>query len=57
MDKEIGSTDKVEFTTDTLKPEDEYSISITATDKDGLESEKSEPITVRTLGVSIGNGE
>jgi len=50
MDKEIGSTDKVEFTTDTLKPDDEYSISITAIDKDGLESEKSEPITVRTLG-------
>jgi len=50
MDKEIGSTDKVEFTTDKLKPDDEYSISITAIDKDGLESEKSEPITVRTLG-------
>jgi fibronectin type 3 domain-containing protein len=50
MDKEIGSTDKVEFTTDTLKPDDEYSISVTAIDKDGLESEKSEPITVRTLG-------
>jgi len=50
MDKEIGNTDKVEFTTDTLKPDDEYSISVTAIDKDGLESEKSEPITVRTLG-------
>jgi fibronectin type 3 domain-containing protein len=49
-DKEIGSTDKVEFTIDTLKPDDEYSISVTAIDKDGLESEKSEPITVRTLG-------
>ncbi|MCG6919362.1 MAG: fibronectin type III domain-containing protein [Deltaproteobacteria bacterium] len=50
MDKEIGSTDKVEFTTDTLKPDDEYSISVTAIDKDGLESEKTEPIKVRTLG-------
>jgi fibronectin type 3 domain-containing protein len=50
MDKEIGSTDKVEFTTDTLKPDDEYSISVTAIDKDGLESEKSEPVKVRTLG-------
>jgi hypothetical protein len=50
MDKEIGSTDKIEFTTDILKPDDEYSISVTAIDKDGLESEKSEPITVRTLG-------
>ena len=48
-DKEIGSTDKVEFTTDTLKAEDEYNISVTAIDKDGLESEKSEPMTVRTL--------
>ena len=50
MDKEIGSTDKVEFTTDSLKPDDEYSISVTAIDRDGLESEKSEPIKVRTLG-------
>jgi fibronectin type 3 domain-containing protein len=50
MDKEIGSTDKVEFSTDALKPDDEYSISITAIDEDGLESEKSEAITVRTLG-------
>jgi len=49
-DKEIGSTDKVEFTTDTLKPDDEYTVCVTAIDKDGLESEKSEPITVRTLG-------
>jgi len=49
MDKEVGSTEEVEFTTDTLKPGDDYSISITAIDKDGLESEKSEPITVRTL--------
>jgi len=49
-DKEIASTDKVEFTTDSLKPRDEYSISVTAIDKDGLESEKSEPIKVRTLG-------
>ena len=49
MDKEIGSTDKIEFSIDTLKPDDEYSMSITALDKDGLESEKSEPITVRTL--------
>jgi len=49
MDKEIGSTDKVEFTTDTLKPDDEYSISVTAIDKDELESEKSEPVKVRTL--------
>ena len=49
MDKEIGSTDKAEFSTDALKPDDEYSISITAIDEDGLESEKSEAITVRTL--------
>ncbi len=49
MDKEIGSTDKAEFATDTLKPDDEYTISVTAIDKDGLESEKSEPIKVRTL--------
>ena len=48
-DNEIGSTDKVEFTTDTLKPDDEYTVSVTAIDKDGLESKKSEPITVRTL--------
>jgi fibronectin type 3 domain-containing protein len=48
-DKVIGSTDKVEFTTDTLKPEDEYRISVTAIDKDELESEKSDIITVRTL--------
>jgi hypothetical protein len=50
MDKELGSTDKVEFTTDSLKPNDEYRISVTAIDQDGLESEKSEPVTVRTLG-------
>jgi fibronectin type 3 domain-containing protein len=49
MDKEIGSTDRVEFTTESLKPDDEYSISVTAIDKDGLESEKSEPVKVRTL--------
>jgi fibronectin type 3 domain-containing protein len=49
-DKEIGSTDELEFTTESLKPDDEYSVSVTAVDKDGLESEKSEPITVRTLG-------
>ena len=49
MDKEIGSTDRIEFSIDTLKPDDEYSMSITAIDKDGLESDKSEPITVRTL--------
>ena len=49
-DREIASTDKVAFTTDSLKPKDEYSISVTAIDKDGLESDKSEPIKVRTLG-------
>jgi fibronectin type 3 domain-containing protein/TolB-like protein len=49
-DKEIGSTGELEFTTESLKPDDEYSVSVTAVDKDGLESEKSEPITVRTLG-------
>jgi fibronectin type 3 domain-containing protein len=49
-DKEIGNTGELEFATESLKPDDEYSISVTAVDKDGLESEKSEPITVRTLG-------
>ncbi len=50
MDKEIGSTDKVKFIIDTLKPGHEYTVTLTAVDQDGLESEKSEQITVRTLG-------
>jgi fibronectin type 3 domain-containing protein len=49
-DKEIGSTETTDFTIDTLKPDDEYTISITAVDQDGLESEKSAQIKVRTLG-------
>jgi fibronectin type 3 domain-containing protein len=49
-DKEIGNTDELEFTTESLKPDDDYSVSVTAVDKDGLESEKSEPVEVRTLG-------
>ena len=49
-DKEIGNTGELEFTTESLKPNDEYSISVTAVDKDGLESEKSKPVEVRTLG-------
>ena len=49
-DKEIGSTDKTTFRIDTLKSDEEYSVSLTAVDKDGLESKKSEWITVRTLG-------
>ena len=50
LDKEIGSTDKTQFTIDSLKPEDEYTVTLTAVDQDGLESEKSEQIKVRTLG-------
>ena len=50
VDKEIGSTDKTQFTIDSLKPEEEYTVSLTAVDKDGLESQKSEWIKVRTLG-------
>ena len=49
-DKKIGSTEATNFTTDTLKPDTEYTVSVTAVDKDGLESEKSEQIKVRTLG-------
>jgi fibronectin type 3 domain-containing protein len=50
VDKEIGSTDKTQFTIDSLKPEEEYTVTLTAVDQDGLESKKSEPISVRTLG-------
>jgi fibronectin type 3 domain-containing protein len=50
FDKQIGRTDTVHFTTDTLKPDEEYTLQVTAIDKDGLESEKSEEVTVRTLG-------
>jgi fibronectin type 3 domain-containing protein len=50
VDKKIGSTDKTQFTIDSLKPEKEYTVSLTAVDQDGLESKKSEPISVRTLG-------
>jgi fibronectin type 3 domain-containing protein len=50
VDKEIGSTDKTQFTIDTLKPEEEYTVTLTAVDQDGLESKKSESIKVRTLG-------
>ncbi|MDH3952221.1 MAG: fibronectin type III domain-containing protein, partial [Deltaproteobacteria bacterium] len=50
LDKEIGSTDKTQFTIDSLKPEEEYTVTLTAVDQDGLESKKSEPISVRTLG-------
>ena len=49
-DKKIGSTEATNFTIDTLKPDDEYTVSVTAVDKDGLESKKSEQIKVRTLG-------
>jgi fibronectin type 3 domain-containing protein len=49
-DKKIGSTEEINFTTDTLKPDTEYSVSVTAVDVDGLESKKSEQIKVRTLG-------
>ena len=50
LDKEIGSTEATNFTIDTLKPDSEYTVSVTAVDKDGLESKKSEQIKVRTLG-------
>ncbi|MEE9119902.1 MAG: fibronectin type III domain-containing protein [Syntrophobacteria bacterium] len=50
IDKVIGSTDKTQFTIDSLKPEAEYTVTLTAVDQDGLKSEKSEAITVRTLG-------
>ncbi|MCG6946381.1 MAG: hypothetical protein LJE87_13690, partial [Deltaproteobacteria bacterium] len=50
VDKKIGSTDKTQFTIDSLKPEDEYAVTLTAVDQDGLESQKSEQIKVRTLG-------
>ena len=50
VDKEIGSTDKTQFTIDSLKPEEEYTVTLTAVDQDGLESKKSESIKVRTLG-------
>jgi fibronectin type 3 domain-containing protein len=46
--KEVGSTDKISFTIDTLDSDREYTLLVTAVDQDGLESEKSEPITVRT---------
>ena len=49
-DKKIGSTEATNFTTDTLKPDTEYTVSVTAVDVDGLESKKSEQIKVRTLG-------
>ena len=49
VDKEIGRTDETTFTIITLKPNEEYAVSVTAVDRDGLESKKSEPITVRTL--------
>lgn len=50
VDKEIGSTDKTQFTIDSLKPEEEHTVTLTAVDQDGLESKKSEPVSVRTLG-------
>jgi len=50
VDKEIGSTDKTQFTIDSLKPDKEYTVTLTAVDQDGLESKKSEQIKVRTLG-------
>ena len=46
-DKKIGSTEATNFTADTLNPDTEYTVSVTAVDIDGLESEE---ITVRTLG-------
>ncbi len=49
-DKEIGSTEKTSFTINTLKADEEYTVSLTAVDQDGLESNKSEPVTVRTPG-------
>lgn len=48
-DKEIGNTDKTNFSIDTLKADEEYTVSVTAVDQDGLESKKSEAIKVRTL--------
>jgi fibronectin type 3 domain-containing protein len=48
--KRIGSTEATNFTIDTLKPDKEYTVTVTAVDKDGLESKKSEQIKVRTLG-------
>ena len=48
--KKIGSTEATNFTVDTLKPDKEYTVTVTAVDKDGLESKKSEQIKVRTLG-------
>jgi fibronectin type 3 domain-containing protein len=50
VDKEIGSTDKTQFTIDSLKPEEEYTVILTAVDQDGLESKKSEAVKVLTLG-------
>jgi fibronectin type 3 domain-containing protein len=47
-DKEIGSTEKIPFSITTLDADKEYTVSVTAVDKDGLESNKSEPVTIRT---------
>ncbi len=49
-DKKIGSTEATNFTIDTLKADVEYTVSVAAVDKDGLESKKSESVKVRTLG-------
>jgi hypothetical protein len=48
-DKKNGSTEATTFTTDTLKPDTEYTVSVRAVDVDGLESKKSESVKVRTL--------
>ncbi|UCG13849.1 MAG: hypothetical protein JSU72_05090 [Deltaproteobacteria bacterium] len=47
-DKEIGQTKEIPFITTSLDPDKEYTVVITAVDQHGLESDKSEPVTVRT---------
>jgi fibronectin type 3 domain-containing protein len=47
-DKEIGSSDKTSFTIDNLDADKEYTVFVTAVDQDGLEGDKSDPVTVRT---------
>ena len=47
--KEIGSTERPPFTILTLDSDKEYTVAITAVDKDGLESKRSLTITVRSL--------
>lgn len=49
-DTKIGSTNKTRFTTNSLKPAEVYTVTLTAVDQDGLESKRSERVTVHTLG-------